>query len=881
MPNEAPDDLIDTLWPGVDLSSTERALLVCLLAAEGRPVPRDTLLREVWGYAPGARTRTVEVTVRRLRTKIEDDPSTPRTLRNLRGLGYQLVPPGRAMEAQPPSREALERRLAEWLGEGQRWVTVLDAPDGRGTNLGPSLDALVGRDAERDALDTLLVEGKRLITIHGPAGVGKTRLAREVAAGRVGSLPGGVWFCDLSNARTASDAIAVVATELGILRVPGTGAAIAASVAALLRARGATLLVLDNFEQLGTDARDAVRDVLEAVPSLSLLVTSRDRLGLAGEHVHALAPLAPDDAKALLRARIEAIRIDRGAPLDDTLLAQIAALLDGLPLAIEMAAARARLLPLAELRARLGASLGVLRLDRPGAPARQRTLHDAIDWSWKLLSDDERRALVQLAAFRGGCTLEVAERFLRVDDDPLAVLGALLDRSMLRAWDQRGTRRVGMLAAIRAHALSRDHADLLAARERHAAWAVSLARSCDTVIETDPDARRRLLAALDDLLEAQSWLAGNGHPAALAILVALTHLHHTHGVPEDLAPRALATRERLRSDSDDVATLHLVLATAWLIGDESERARAEADAGLQRARPAHPRRSALLRIASVIARDRERYDDAIDHVRAAIASAEAHGAPPDVVHSHNGLGALLHQTGDLDAAIAAYRHAIAVAESAGVHRLGAIALANLGGCLAQRGDLDAGRAALDRAEARAAGWDDLEIRHGLEHQRALLSARAGDYAAADARFTSMLAYSRRLGGREPRGLVDVNAGIVALLVGDLPRARRLLTRAVSRLPWSQRPGRIAITARVHLLVAAALDGDADAADALAAALAAADVEDLPKVQRAERALALAWHAARGGSTDDRAALEAQLAEHPGLAPLTTLLQRTLAAATSA
>ena len=412
---------IATLWPNLSFSPTERALLVYLLGVGRRPVPAAELLREVWGYHPKTRTRTVTTTVQRLRRKIEHDPSAPKHLLFLRGRGYQLMPPTGATTAAPvATREELEHRLEEWLGGNQDWITLL-TPGEQTHNLEAEPNAFVGRLDDLATLTVALDSGLRLVTVHGPPGMGKTRLALHFARRGASAYAGGAWFCDLSGARSTLDALAMVVKVLGVVSAGASPSSLFDQLASVLEARGPTLLILDNFEQLEPGAAQAAARLIGRVPELRLLVTSRERLSVPGEHVVHLDGLNSDDAVALLRVRIEAARLDRCDPLDAQQLLEVATLLEGVPLALEMAAARARILPVAELCARLRASFDVLALEGPGIPDRQRTLGQAIDWSWQLLSEREQSALIQFAVFRGGCPVHVAERVVDAGPNTLGV----------------------------------------------------------------------------------------------------------------------------------------------------------------------------------------------------------------------------------------------------------------------------------------------------------------------------------------------------------------------------------------------------------------------------------------------------------------------------
>jgi predicted ATPase/DNA-binding SARP family transcriptional activator len=349
---------------------------------------------------------------------------------------------------------------------------------------------LVGRRLELAAVGALFRdEGARLVTLTGPGGTGKTRLALAAAHELEPELRDGALFVNLAP---VSNPELLVPTIAEVLDVREGGRQLADGVTEHLR-DCRLLLVLDNFEQL-LAAAPFVGELLSAAPRLWVLATSRAPLRLSAEHEYPVPPLeTPDaglpfeklvtsDALRLFAARARAVYPEFG--LDDTSAPQVAGIcgrLDGLPLAIELAAARSKLLAPAEILARLDREPHLLPAGPRDAPARQHTLAATIRWSYELLGAAEQRAFARLGVFAGGCTLEAAEH---VCETTLETLAALVDHNLLRRRDGR----FAMLATVRAFAVERlEEAGGADVRLRHAEWLTELAESLEkrTVVGDD------------------------------------------------------------------------------------------------------------------------------------------------------------------------------------------------------------------------------------------------------------------------------------------------------------------------------------------------------------------------------------------------------------
>ncbi len=547
------------------LSPIEHGLLAWLAARPGEPQDVQTLLTQVWGYQSGVKSRTVGSTVHRLRRKLEQDPATPRHLVTVPGGRYCFDP------------------LPE---------TSAPAPVAR-----PHGD-FHGRGALLDRLSQAVRGGARLVTLHGAGGMGKTRMIQEWSR-RVGDrfYDRRPIFVDWAAARTRARAVEVLAQAVDLQLTTETG-----SVQALgthLAGLGPIAVILDNCEQLAP-AAELVQAWLDQAPQLTLFTTSRRPLGLTGEQVLPVEGLAREPARALLLARAALVRPGWGRTATDE-VDRLAERLDRLPLALELAAARARLLDPAGLLARLDHRLTLLR--GPERTARHSSLAALLDWSWELLDPAAQRALCACGAFEGPFTVADIEG---VTGDPGVVLAleTLQDHALIR---QRPQGDLALLETVRVHARARAagagewpawvhaHGQHVLARYRVAQGAkgdadrdlpavlsltAELLAVRDRALPDDPETAARAtlalghrywvlgpldthLAQLEDLL-ARPLPPGTRREAQVASAAILSRLHRTRDA-EALADRA----RRDAQDAGDVDTevrACIQLANARLMG---------------------------------------------------------------------------------------------------------------------------------------------------------------------------------------------------------------------------------------------------------------------------------------------------------------------------
>ena len=393
----------------------------------------------------------------------------------------QLFPPA----GTPVAHTAAEPAASEAAGTGS---------PARYQNLPSPLTPLIGREQQEREISALLLRPEvRLLTLTGAGGIGKTRLALKVAADLAEAFTHGVCLVQLAPISDAGLVVPIIAQTLGLRDVEERS--LFESLKAFLRGRH-LLLLLDNFERV-LAAAPALVELLLACPSIKMLVTSRETLHVEGEYEFALPALTLPDAhhlpahEELLRYGAVELFVRRAQAVDPhfaltgenaAAVVEICIQLDGLPLALELAAARSKLLPPRALLGRLSRRLAVLTGGRQDAPARQRTLRDTINWSYDLLSTEEQRCFRYLAIFVGGCTLEAAEALCGEGAHSLLpatdLIASLLDKSLLQRSDGgAGEPRLSMLETIREYALEMltDSGELEMAAELHAMYYLALA----------------------------------------------------------------------------------------------------------------------------------------------------------------------------------------------------------------------------------------------------------------------------------------------------------------------------------------------------------------------------------------------------------------------
>ena len=681
-------------------------------------------------------------------------------------------------------------------------------------NLPRPLSSFVGRRRQIDEVVALIGQS-RLVSLVGPGGCGKTRLALAVAselvhgpgaeadAGRrkASAFTHGVWWVDLAALADPALVAKAVANVLGVREVPGEPTE--AAVTAHLEAR-TLLLVLDNCEHLVSACAELAGRWLGAGPGLRILATSRESLELVGEQVWPvptltlpdLARLSPADVDRVSRSEAVQLFIERAAlvrpgfhltPENAPVVGRICLRLDGLPLALELASARTKLLSVEQILARLDDRFRLLAGGGRSAEPRQQTMRAAIDWSFLLLSEAERRLFARLAVFQGGWTLEAAEAV--ASGGPVEVeaimdlLGLLVNKSLARAVDVGGSARYSLLETVREYALERlnEYAERDALADRHLAWCVAFAGEAERRLPGPerPWQLDRFEVEHENLRSALTWCRLSGELVNLGLrLASAAHVYWFTRGRDAEGRRMLDELLALPADPPDPAVRATALVADanlhWLVND-FPRARELVDEAVAIARALGDERrlAAALDSSATVAAHGER-----DSVRAmaqreeSLALFRAAGDRASVALVLDHLGADARRLGDYAAARRWLGESLSLSRENGDHYRVAYAIGNLGGILMNQGQV---------AEARAL-------------------------------FDEGLALMRQLGDLRGSAWIAKVRGAIALYDGDFQAARRYFEECVSLWTALQWPASVA---RGHVLLASVAEAEGDTASAKA------------------------------------------------------------------
>ncbi len=763
------------------------------------------------------------------RARLHETPPVPSRLARL-DPGWDPVIL-RLLEREPADRYATARAAFRAL-EGRAGAEPVVTPRHA---LPAEHDAFVGRavmierlteQLERDSASSVLV------TLVGPAGVGKTRLATHYARRHLERWPGGAWWCDLTEARDPADILAIAARSLGVAI---GGADPAMRLGHAIAGRGRCLLVLDSVEQVVSHLHPVLDAWLATAPEVRVLVTSQERLRIPAETPLEVEPLDPGtEAVELFVARARAgrplFRVDAAAR---PLIEEIVATLEGLPLAIELAAARLRMLSLEQLHDRIQDRLRVLVGGRRG---RHETLMAALDWSWDLLTPTERSVVSQTSVFEGGFRLEAAEAVVDVPERTapvIDVLQSLVDKSWLRARVVAGAPRFDTYTTVHAYArraLDTARADgvppVVEVEARHARHFATM----DTA-DVMRDLNRaggidRLSRELGNLIAAcrRSMARGDVGTATRAFAVAMAVLRRTGPVDlaidlahEMLAAPDLAGREFARDRARVQRYLGVAAAAAgrWAeaqrqgeialeayraLGERHDEAKVLNDLGdVTSVNGDEPRAlelhgAALDAYREVGDRDGEGYslsglgfvywrlgrgDESLEHFEAALGVLRETGNRRMQGFAHFGLGAVHYNAGRYAQARRHYEAAIELFREAGDRAREGTMLCSLGALYLQSGAMERARDGLERARVIAR---EVGSRSGEGHALTalgLLHANQGRFDEAERHLDAALQLVREIENRSGEGLVQSYLGHVEQGRGNTDAARRRYEKSLA------------------------------------------------------------------------------------------------------
>ena len=627
-------------------------------------------------------------------------------------------------------------------------------------NLPRELDTFVGREADLTALAETLAAPGALVTVVGTGGLGKTRLVRRFGREQLADWPGGVWFCDLSEARSAEGICFAVAQALGVPLSPKQDPVVQLGHA--IAGRGRCLVILDNFEQVTEHAPATTGRWHARAAEASFVVTSREVLGLPGEQVLALdaLPLPPEEERDPARLRDNpavALFVSRahqakrsfaltGSNAGD--VAELARLLEGLPLAIELAAARARTLTPSALRARMSQRFRLLAGGR-GRPGRQATLRAAIDWSWSLLAPWEQAAFAQCSVFEGGFTLDAVEAALDLSawpDAPWAmdVVQALVDKSLVRTWLPAGEAReprFGMYISLQEYArekLAAAPVEAASARSRHAEYFGAMGRDDDLATLTlrgGLEARHRLSRELDNLVAGAKRTGEDAAGRCCLAAIAVLRLVGPFAVGAELAEDVLGR-----------ATLSASVARRLLL-----------------------QRGNMLHLCGQM-------EEARALLQESLAAHRSQGDRRGEGRALESLGNLHAQQGNMEEARAHYEHALAAYREVAADRVGdrsgeGTVLGNLGLLHMNRGHMEEARDHYERALVAHREIGDRSGEGTVLGSLGILHKLQGRIEEARVHYERALEVFRQVGNRRFEGIALGNLGLLHMDQGRMEEAR--------------------------------------------------------------------------------------------------------------
>ncbi len=650
------------------------------------------------------------------------------------------------------------------------------------TNLPQQTTSFIGRQRELAEAEALLAK-TRLLTLLGMGGLGKTRLSLQIGADALDAFPDGVWFVDLAPIRDPSLIASEAAQVLGVREEPGRP--LTQTLCAQLKQRK-LLLILDNCEHLVSACASLADTLLRSTPHVCILATSREALHIRGEQTYPVLPMAAPDRRAgvegLLRSEaaqlfVERVRLqkpafdltDREAPA----IAEICARLDGIPLALELAAARMRSLSIDDINARLHDRFKLLTGGSRVALERQQTLHALVSWSYDLLQEREQMLLDRLSVFSGGFDLSAAEAVCGAEplapEEVIDLLSSLVEKSLVMLEQGDGASRYGLLETIREfareHSTGRydtqktirefaqerlvDRDDLTATAARHCDYYWRLAKTARDRLAGPEQAEwtRRLEVELDNLRAAIALALAGGVDPVLAVKfeVALMRFRTLRGYSTEARNNIRAALSLPGVQEPNVARAHALYVGGALAINQSDHAEA-----------------------------RKMLTECLDIHRS------LHN-PRETAAALSNLATLYLQQGDLAKARDCDEEALGIFRQLGDRVGEAIGLLSLGEISVQQGDASGARELFEQCLVIARSIKHQELESDGERNLGEIALGAGDLPAAQARFARSLAVCRDAEDKRGEAIALWRLGKTDVAAGDLDVARKRLSEALRAL----------------------------------------------------------------------------------------------------